>query len=346
MQRNRLLTQQIKRLKLLPLAAMFLIPTMSSFAQNDTHNSKNNTDRVELNYKQRHSRITANSDNLYADGIKIKRDLSILKEVQEERVLSESEIPSDEIYGGIWNNRYVNAYRSIENIPDSFKVDLSNFTMPTMGYVTSNYGMRGRRKKRMHYGIDLKVQTGDTIYAAFDGKVRVKQYERRGYGYYLAIRHTNGLETVYGHLSKFLVEEDQIVRSGEPIALGGNTGRSTGSHLHLEFRFLGNPINPIYIVDFDNKVCHRDTYLVTSDSYHISSKGVNVNQLASSAKTRTNTNVKNKYASGKVTYHRIKQGDTLGAVARKYGTTVSKICKLNNITTKTTLRLGKSLRIT
>lgn len=345
MQRNNILTEHFKRLKLLPLAAMFLLP-MSSFAQNTSHSSDSNTDRVELNYKQRHSRLTAKSDNLYADGIKIKRDLSILKEAQEERILSEGEVPVDELYGGIWNSRYVNAYRSIENIPDSFKVDLTNYTMPTMGHVTSNFGMRGRRKKRMHYGIDLKVQTGDTIYAAFEGKVRVKQYERRGYGYYLVLRHPNGLETVYGHLSKFLVKEDDVVKSGDPIALGGNTGRSTGSHLHLEFRFLGNPINPNYIVDFDNKVCHRDTYLVTSDSYTRSSKGVNINQLASSEKTRTNTNVQNKYASGKITYHRIKQGDTLGAIARKYGTSVSRLCKLNNISTKTTLRLGRSLRIT
>jgi len=332
------LTGGLKKLRLLPLAAMFLLP-MSSFAQHTANTSESNADRVELKYKQRHSRMNAN--NLYADGIKIKRDLSILKEVQEERVLAADEIPAEDLYSGIWNNRYVNAYRSIENIPDTFTVNLANFTMPTMGYITSNFGPR---RRRMHYGIDLKVQTGDTIYAAFDGKVRVKQYERRGYGYYLALRHPNGLETVYGHLSKFLVDEDDVVKSGDPIALGGNTGRSTGSHLHFEIRFLGNPINPIKIVDFENKVCHKDTYVVTADSYSRSSKGVNVNTLAS-ASTRSKANVKNKYASGNINYHRIKSGDTLGAIARKYGTTVSKICSLNSITAKTTLRLGKSLRV-
>ncbi|MDR1505043.1 MAG: peptidoglycan DD-metalloendopeptidase family protein [Prevotella sp.] len=332
------LTEGLKKLRLLPLAAMFLLP-MSSFAQHTDNTSESNADRVELKYKQRHSRMNAN--NLYADGIKIKRDLSILKEVQEERVLAADEIPAEDLYSGIWNNRYVNAYRSIENIPDTFTVNLANFTMPTMGYITSNFGPR---RRRMHYGIDLKVQTGDTIYAAFDGKVRVKQYERRGYGYYLALRHPNGLETVYGHLSKFLVDEDDVVKSGDPIALGGNTGRSTGSHLHFEIRFLGNPINPIKIVDFENKVCHKDTYVVTADSYSRSSKGVNVNTLAS-ASTRSKANVKNKYASGNVNYHRIKSGDTLGAIARKYGTTVGKICSLNSITAKTTLRLGKSLRV-
>lgn len=333
-----ILITSFKRIRLLPVAAMFLIP-MSSFAQTKT--TEANPDRVELKYKQRHSRQTPNS-NLYADGIKIKRDLSILKEIQEERILGENEIPAEELYGGIWNNRYVNAYRSIENIPDTFKVSLANFTMPTMGYVTSNFGPR---RRRMHYGIDLKVQVGDTIYAAFDGKVRVKQYERRGYGYYLALRHPNGLETVYGHLSAFLVEEDQVVKSGDPIALGGNTGRSTGSHLHFEIRFLGNPINPTFIVDFDNKVCHKDTYTVTKYSYNKSSKGVDIRNLASSSTTRSSGNVKNKYASGSVKYHRIKKGDTLGRIAQIHGTTVSKLCKLNNITAKSTLRAGKSLRV-
>ena len=334
--------EYLKKLRILPLTAIFFIPT-SSFAQNTTTDTDSNTERVELKYKQRHSRI--NHNELYADGIKIKRDLSILKEIQEERILSEGEVPSDELYAGIWNNQYVNAYRSIEKIPESYNVDLANFTMPTMGHVTSRYGIRKlRRTTRMHYGIDLKVQIGDTIYAAFDGKIRVKQFERRGYGYYLVMRHTNGLETVYGHLSKFLVEEDQVVKSGTPIALGGNTGRSTGPHLHFEFRFLGNPINPEHIVDFTNKVCHNDTYIVTADSYNVSSKGVNINELASTA-TRSKTNVTNKYASGKVSYHRIKSGDTLSAISRKYGISVSKLCSLNSITTKTVLRTGRSLRV-
>lgn len=334
-------TITLKKLRFLPLIIMLLIP-LSSFTQNNEA-PQNSTDRAELKYKHRHSKT--NTNNLLADGIKIKRDLSILKEIQEERVLSADEIPADELYGNIWNNRYVNAYRSVESIPDTFRVQLANFTMPSMGHVTSNYGMRGRgRRKRMHYGIDLKVQTGDTIYAAFDGKVRVKQYERRGYGYYIVLRHPNGLETVYGHLSRFLVDEDQIVKAGEAIGLGGNTGRSTGSHLHLEFRFLGNPINPTFIVDFDNKVCHQDTYMVTSGSYNKSSKGVNVNLLAA-AETRSTPTTKNKYASGDVNYHRIKKGDNLGAIAIKYGTSVSKLCKLNSITAKTILREGKTLRV-
>ena len=86
------------------------------------------------------------------------------------------------------------------------------------------------------------------------------KYERRGYGKYVVIRHDNGLETVYGHLSKQLVEENQLVKAGEVIGLGGNTGRSTGSHLHFETRFLGIAINPIYMFDFPKQDIVADTY--------------------------------------------------------------------------------------
>lgn len=112
----------------------------------------------------------------------------------------------------------------------------------------------------MHNGLDLKVNIGDTIVSAFDGKVRIVKYERRGYGKYVVIRHDNGLETIYGHLSKQLVEENQLVKAGEPIGLGGNTGRSTGSHLHFETRFLGIAINPIYMFDFPKQDIVADTY--------------------------------------------------------------------------------------
>lgn len=344
MQKGKTLKVNLKTLRVLPLAAMFILP-LSGFAQNEKKEAAN-SERAELNYKQRHSKVSADN-NLYADGIKIKRDLSILKEVQEERILSADEIPAEELYGGIWNNRYVKAYTGLENTPDTFKVDLSNFTMPCPGRITSYFGKRSRR--RMHYGIDLSLSVGDTIYASFDGKVRVKQYERRGYGYYLVLRHTNGLESVYGHLSKFLVNEDEPVKSGDPIALGGNTGRSTGPHLHLEYRFLGNPINPMDLIDFNNKVCHTDSYTVTPRTFNyagLSSKSpVRSGSYASSSATRSKTSVTNKYASGSIKYHKIQRGDTLSKIAKRHGTTVSKICKLNSITTKTTLRAGKSLRI-
>lgn len=324
----------------LPIFALFV--ASSAMAQD-----KNEEKQNELGYQQFHSTGLETQQGLFADGIKLKMNLSVLEEANSENEFDINEIPADDLYGGIWNNSYVHAYGALKNAPDSFKVNLSDFTMPFEGRMTSNFGRRGRR---YHYGVDLKVQVGDTIYAAFDGKVRVKSFERAGYGYYVVLRHVNGLETVYGHLSKFLVEEDQFVKSGEPIALGGNTGRSTGSHLHFETRFLGKPINPNFIVDFNNFTCHKDEFIVNSSSFHKTTQSSRVLITSPNYKTPTPSAVTasaepNKFVDGDVKYYRIKSGDTLGAIARRNGTTISKLCSLNNITTKTTLRIGRSLRV-
>lgn len=333
------------------ITAGMMFVTLNAFSQQTPE--KEGKDRPDLTYKQLHSFSLSEQSGLFADGMKLKLDLSVLDEVEEETEEFDPEtIPADDIYGGIWANSYVNMYGSLKNAPDSFIVDLENFTIPVDGHMTSNFGRRGSR--RYHYGIDLKAQTGDTIYAAFDGKVRVKQYERRGYGYYLVIRHVNGLETVYGHLSKFIVDENDFVKSGQPIGLAGNTGRSYGSHLHFETRFLGKPINPNFIIDFQKKEVHNEEYLVTNSSYKKTSNSskVIVNSNAKSS-VSTASNYKepadkantNKYVSGDVKYHRIQKGDTLGAIARRYGTSVNKLCSMNNITPRTTLNIGKSIRI-
>ena len=156
-------------------------------------------------------------------------------------------------------------------IPQTANIDVTGYVHPIKGRVTSNYGYRPRFR-RMHKGIDLGLSVGDTIVAAFDGKIRIAKFERRGYGYYLVIRHDNGLETVYGHLSRFLVKPDQYVRAGEPIALGGNTGRSTGPHLHFETRFMGLAINPAAIIDFENYVPHKDVFAFNKATYDKSQK--------------------------------------------------------------------------
>lgn len=325
------------------MTATIMLVTLNSFSQSAQTPVENN--RSEVNYKQLHSASLGDQQKLFADGLKLKLDLSVLDEVEEEREVFDPEaIPADDVYEGVWINRHVNIYGSLKNAPDSFIVDLENFTMPVEGHMTSNFGRRGSR--RYHYGIDIKAQTGDTVYAAFDGKIRVKQFERRGYGYYLVVRHVNGLETVYGHLSKFLVDENDFVKSGQPIGLAGNTGRSFGSHLHFETRFIGKPINPNFIIDFYNKSVHDEEYLVTNSSYrktNNSSRAV-VNSSTTAYKEPTNTN-SNKFVDGDVKYHRIKSGDTLGAISRKYGTSVNELCKLNNISSRTTLRIGRSLRV-
>ncbi len=260
---------------------------------------------------------------LMADKVTIKKELAEVDSMMLSLELEEEseEYPADDLYGS-WNTQHVNVYKDIV-VPDSFKVDVTSFIVPFEGRVTSKYGPR---RRRFHYGTDVKLQVGDTVRAAFDGKVRVKYYERKGYGYYMVLRHPNGLETVYGHLSKFLVDSDDQVKAGDPIALGGNTGRSYGSHLHFEMRFLGQPINPEEIVDFENS-CTRDEFYVF--------------------KKNVSGKVGNKYTAqgdGQITYHRVKNGDTLGAIARRYGVTVNQLCRLNNIKSTTTLRIGQSIR--
>lgn len=158
-----------------------------------------------------------------------------------------------------WNTSYVHCYHGVD-LPDSFKIDLSNYSMPTPSrVVTSGYGYRASFG-RMHKGIDIKVYIGDTISSAFDGKVRIVNYEPKGYGNYVVIRHKNGLETVYGHLSKHLCKVGDEVKSGQAIGLGGNTGRSTGSHLHFETRLLGEAINPAKMFDFPNQKVTGDYF--------------------------------------------------------------------------------------
>ena len=171
------------------------------------------------------------------------------------------ENPSAMLYEN-WDN--VSTHYKGSSLPETFNIDLRGFHMPTPSRViTSNFGPRWGR---MHRGLDVKVYTGDTICAAFDGKVRIVKYEAQGYGNYVVIRHPNGLETYYAHLSKHLVKENQVVRAGQPIGLGGNTGRSTGSHLHFETRLCGVALNPCIFFDFKNQdvvgnnyVFHRNT---------------------------------------------------------------------------------------
>lgn len=251
--------------------------------------------------------------------LKTVDSLALQKQIRAEQ----SEYPALSLYPN-WNNQYVHAYGNAI-IPDTYTIDLTGFHMPTPSTkITSPFGPRWRR---MHNGLDLKVSIGDTIVAAFDGKVRIVKYERRGYGKYVVIRHDNGLETVYGHLSKQLVEENQLVKAGEVIGLGGNTGRSTGSHLHFETRFLGIAINPIYMFDFPKQDIVADTYTF---------RRTQGSKRAGSHDTQV--------ADGTIRYHKVKSGDTLSRIAKLRGVSVSTLCKLNRIKPTTTLRIGQVLR--
>ena len=283
------------------------------------------SEQTQPSHQLMHQRVS----ELMADRVGFKKDMTDklieMEEMEELEAMEDLEFPADELYGE-WTNDWVDPFRGKKiDMPDSCRIDCSTFVLPldTMTYVTSKYGPR---RRRMHKGIDLKVQKGDTIRAAFSGKIRIRNYERRGYGYYLVIRHPNGLETVYGHLSKFLVERDEIVKAGQPIGLGGNTGRSTGSHLHFETRFLGQAINPAEIIDFENSAPHQDVFVF---------RNVKINGRKSNIYTSSNN---------QMVYHRVKSGDTLGKIARMYGTSVSELCRLNGLKSTSTLRIGQSIR--
>jgi murein DD-endopeptidase MepM/ murein hydrolase activator NlpD len=245
----------------------------------------------------------------------------------------EAEAPASMLYPE-WSNKY--AHRE-SALPDSFRINLRGFHMPCESrVVTSNYGARWGR---MHKGIDIKVYIGDTIRAAFSGKVRIVRYEAGGYGKYVVIRHNNGLETVYGHMSAWLVDENQNVRAGEPIGLGGNTGRSTGSHLHFETRLCGMAINPTTFFDFVNQDVVADTYMFRKSKFR--------RELASISRTVARTARDNQDAQDGQTvthYHKVVAGESLSSIARKRNTTVEQICKMNHISKNVKVRPGQILR--
>ena len=241
--------------------------------------------------------------------------------------------------------------------------------MPTPSrVVTSNYG---RRWGRAHKGLDIKVYIGDTIRAAFSGKVRIVGYDARGYGKYVVIRHNNGLETYYGHLSKQMVYANQTVRAGEPIALGGNTGRSTGSHLHFETRLAGVAINPALLFDFPHQDVTGDFYVFhrqtldnesaratalrgkdASPGYsreNIQGKGhtrysFNENSMPNTDYSARRNSAAQQTNSSQILYHKVTEGETLESIARQHGISKDQLCKLNHLGVYTKLVQGQILR--
>ena len=267
------------------------------------------------------------------------------------------ENPSADLYDE-WD---INKTHMTMSVPDEFEINLRDFSMPTHSrVVTSNFG---RRWGRNHQGLDIKVYIGDSIFSAFPGKVRVvKNQGRRGYGKYIVIRHNNGLETVYAHLSKQLVKPGQIVESGEVIGLGGNTGRSTGSHLHFETRLCGKALNPALMFDFREQDVTGDTYTYRSETYNSESReatakrgkigngGYTYEMVKGHKKPEgrpaavASASSSNNRGSG-AKYHRIRKGDNLYDLARRNGTTVDKLCRLNGLKKNTILHLGQKIKL-
>lgn len=230
--------------------------------------------------------------------------------------------PAFGYYGDTWENETANPYASKIPIKDSlFELNLgisdTSFCMPCQGPVTSQYGWRDGKP---HRGIDIDVDVMDTIRAAFSGKVRVARYYG-GFGRIVIIRHDNGLETFYAHLHKLKVKPNQEVKVGQLIGYGGNSGKSEGSHLHFECRFMGEAINPETFISFEDQTLKtKDLVLKKSKiGYACFPKGSE--------------------------FHVVKKGDYLHKIAEEYGTTVKILCDLNGIKSNKLLVVGESLRV-
>ena len=291
--------------------------------------------------------LPAAGQDLLANQAPIDRKIKAVDSLMMQQLLMNEvwESPAAELYED-WDNLFAHKQTAL---PDSFRINLRNFCMPTTNrVVTSNFGARWRRQ---HKGLDIKVYIGDTIRAAFDGKVRVVRYERRGYGNYVVIRHPNGLETIYAHMSKHLVSENEEVRAGDPIGLGGNTGRSTGSHLHFETRLCGVALNPALMFDFKNQDVVGDEWTFNRSTYNSESSEATrlrgtggVYRGGDGLYEAPAKSSSYQAGSGDVRYHKVKKGETLSAIARKHHTTVNALCNLNRIKKTVTLRPGQILK--
>lgn len=292
--------------------------------------------------------IPASAQDLLASQAPIDRTMKSIDSIALKSIIQKEN--SDVVLGANLYNEWSNQYTHKETVlPDSFLIDLRGFHMPTdRTNVTSNFGYRWRRQ---HKGIDVKVYIGDTIRSAFNGKVRIVKYDRRGYGKYVVIRHYNGLETIYGHMSKWLVAENQEVKAGDPIGLGGNTGRSTGSHLHFETRLCGVALNPALMFDFHNQDVIGDYYMFQRSTYQRESAVANRLRGAGAKGGKNNAEMElarqkpaKSAVAANVRYHKVKKGESLSTIARKHGTTIKALCNLNHISTRTRLMPGQILK--
>ncbi len=210
------------------------------------------------------------------------------------------------------------------------------FCYPYRGKVISNYGMRG---KSMHTGVDIKAVPGDTIRAALSGVVRMsKPYS--GYGNLVVIQHWCGFETLYAHNVRNLVDVNDVVEAGQPIALAGRTGRATTEHLHFEVRAAGEPVDPSLFLNYaemalcDGVLCFRNKGGKITASLHKDGKGDAPDKSTAIASSPGDGN-----------YHIVRKGDTLYRIAANNGTTVKELQRINKLGVSTTLSIGQRIKL-
>jgi murein DD-endopeptidase MepM/ murein hydrolase activator NlpD len=263
--------------------------------------------------------ITINQvDTTQADDIEEDLDAEDDSSVMDAAIIpfDSTNVPAANIYP-CWNNNIVNPYNiRLSSMPDTVVIPLKGYVHPNYNRLTSDFGWR---RWRYHYGVDMRLMVGDSMKSAFDGMIRIAKRSRT-FGNYIIVRHNNGLETIYGHLSKIMVSVNQRVKAGDVIGLGGNTGRSTGPHLHFEVRYLGSNINPHDIIDFENGRIKCDSVALCQKHFAYLSE------------------------IHKARYHVVRRGDTLGKIAHRYGVSVNRLCKLNKIKRGKAIRKGQKIR--
>lgn len=254
------------------------------------------------------------------------------------------DVLDETIYTQYWDTSKIHAYNvELKDLPISMVIDLvdtlKSYHYPFKGRVTSKYGPR---RRGIHQGTDIDLETGDPIYATFDGRVRHTTYIARGYGNLIIIRHDNGLETFYAHLSETNVKPGDWVTAGQVIGKGGNTGRSTGSHLHYEIRYKGHSFDPERLIDFKTGDLRRETFLLKRTYFSPYSR---FTQDFDEEVQSDEEDKKIAQEAAAIKYHIVKSGDTLGRIAINNHTTVTKLCQLNGIKKTSTLRIGQRIRV-
>jgi len=231
-------------------------------------------------------------------------------------------------YYSIWSSEYINPYRKNPSkdtvhlmLYDEVRNQLWAKPLDDI-LLTSHFGPRWGR---MHQGIDMNLRMGTPIYTIFDGIVRIATFGG-GYGYHVVVRHSNGLETLYAHMSKLSVQVGQVVRAGELLGLGGSTGWSTGPHLHLEVMYAGNAFNPLFILEVNPK----------SEIPFVRAKFFD---LTPTHYRHIGTVVKKDY------FHTVKAGETLNSIAKRYGTNAVYLAKFNKLPVNAMLKVGQRIRL-
>ena len=258
-----------------------------------------------------------------------------------------------DIFKEHWKTNIVNPFNDVPLDSIHYRTTIclvdsvSTFVCPYQGKVFSRFGMR---RGRRHQGTDVPYPTGTPVYCAFDGRIRLAE-RHKGYGNLVIVRHENGLETLYGHLSRIDVEVGQWMHAGDLIGLGGSTGRSSGPHLHFETRYNGYAFDPEWIVDFEGGKLRKNVFVLKRSYLSALSKYVpeSIDEEEEIYMTEEQIRAEEERIAREraaMKYHTIKSGDTLSGLAVKYGTTVSKICSLNpGLKATTVLSLGRKIRV-